>query len=480
MERLGVLFFIINENIRQEWLHETIPVNYFPPFPNIKYSIRWNIIMSEAIIVKRGRSGGDTPGLVQTLITNIITSNTTFQAPNAINNTFYVRIFGGGGAGNASSGGGGGSGWMNNGEIVLNYGTSVSIRIGRGGSYNNGGTTTFGTYLSANGGGVPTANKAGCGGAGGSASSTVLAYGNSLDGGDGYQFGGGSGALNGNGGNGGIWGGGGAGGGGIKYYPYTNRAQIKSDVWDSKGGNGGHGGTYGGGGGACVRYEFTGTINSSCVNFGGNIANRRGGNGGTYGGGGGGGIAGTGGTYGGNGGTYTENSENGTNTATWTNVYHDGNTYFRGYGKAGVAKWGINNTANYNGGGGGGYGGNGGNSKNESIGTNDYAVYGGGGGGYGGNGGSANSDIGGGGGGYGGSGGTGGGGGYGTTANGGGDYRGYGGGGGGYYTAGSASTYDGGAPGTAYSEWGRGGFGGANLNGTSGVCIIQYYIWSME
>lgn len=437
--------------------------------------------MSEAIIVKRGRSGGDIPGLVQTLVTNIITTNTTFQVPNAINNKFSVRIFGGGGGGFHEPGiykatGGGGSGWMNNGEFILNYGQSVYITIGKGGRSNyakptNGGTTSFGTYLSAVGGGAASAFKGGSGGSGGSGSGNYSNNYGKYEGGDGYQFGGGAGYNGGNGGNGGIWGGG---GGGSNSYAYNGNLYFA-------GGNGGNGGTYGGGGGAIVIHHYTNPLM--------NIINKKGGNGGTYGGGGGGAIGGTGGTYGGNGGTREVMAEAGTDTSSWTNVYHDGNRYFRGTGAAGtigkvynnsmedaINSW-FPNHENCYGGGGGGFGGRGGDSEKWAL-SGKYACFGGGGGGYGGNGGNGNwiYQCCGGGGGYGGSGKHGGGG-YGNTATGGNAIVYGAGSGGGYYTRGTECTLTDGAPGVAYGEWGK---GGTQVNGTNGVCIIQYYIWSME
>ena len=438
--------------------------------------------MSEAIIVKRGRSGGDIPGLVQTLVTNIITTNTTFQVPNAINNKFSVRIFGGGGGGFHDFGiydavGGGGSGWMNNGEFILNYGQSVYITIGKGGNSNytrptNGGTTSFGTYLSAVGGGAASAFKGGSGGSGGSGSGNYSNNNGKYEGGDGYQFGGGAGFNGGNGGNGGIWGGGGGG---------SNSDAYNGNVYFA-GGNGGNGGTYGGGGGAIVIHHYTNPLM--------NIINKKGGNGGTYGGGGGGAIGGIGGTYGGNGGTREVMAEAGTDTSSWTNVYHDGNRYFRGTGAAGTIGKVYNNTLNNAinswfpnhencyGGGGGGFGGRGGNSEKWAL-SGNYVCFGGGGGGYGGNGSDGDCiwKCCGGGGGYGGSGGRGGGGGYGNTATGGNTSPHGAGSGGGYYTRGTECTSYDGAPGVAYGEWGK---GGTQVNGTNGVCIIQYYIWSME
>ena len=185
---------------------------------------------------------------------------------NVVNNEFSVRIFGGGGGGctvrlnkGAGYGGGGGSGWMNNDILKLTSGSVIQITIGsygqselvsywssvsNAGSRQSGGTTSFGTYLSANGGSAATivANRSngtylargGNGGSGGGGSG-----GAGGDGGIGYQFGGGGGW---NGGSGGVYGGG---GGGSNY---------------SAGPRGGNGGIYGGkGGGLAYDYNTDGT-----------------------------------------------------------------------------------------------------------------------------------------------------------------------------------------------------------------------------
>lgn len=442
-----------------------------------------------------------------TLKTETITGNTTFTVPSTIqNNTLSVLIFGGGGAGGLWGGGGG---WMNRGDIDVTPGQQIQITIGRGGgseSTNVGGTSSFGMYLSANGGQSLNGHGASGGGATGSGS-TKSEYG---DAGHGYQFGGGGGIDDGEGGglggNGGTWGGGGGGCGGW----------WDNDEWEGIAKPGGSGGTYGGGGGggAYAYWDISGTgIRSvGC-----------GGNGGTYGGGGGWGAAiansdsqtrgsvvnhgyrgdayayGTGGTYGGNGG-YADGddynivyqyrnfiaAERGTNTSTWTNVDMVNGQYLRG--------WGLNgNNLSYNGrgygpgGGGGGFGGNGGNVIFISDGydINDYVIRdnaycagggGAGGGGYGSNGGNGYFTItsgqfdgasGGGGGGYGGDGGDGGlsvinhgqggggGGGYGKGARGGDGGNGGGGGGGGYFAPGGNNGGGGGS-------YGRGGNGGNN------------------
>ena len=472
--------------------------------------------MSEAIIAKRGKSNSNIPGIKQTLITDIITINTTFIVPNAIDNKFHVRIFGGGGgesyANSINSPSGGGSGWMNNGEFILNYGTSIAVKIGRGGSRgttystngSSGGTSSFGTYLSANGGEGAMMYKGGNGGAGGGGGSF---YKIPTDGGTGYQFGGGAGYNGGTGGDGGIWGGGG--GAGYSFTPSVIDTEEDLNTRLVISGNGGNGGMYGGGGGAIVYFESKRKNDGELILIknGG-----KGGDGGTYGGGGGGYIKGIGGANGGNGSSITEDPENGVNTSGWTNVFNDGNKYFRGNGGKGVltTRYNVYNSTsggydnynhlatieNYNlnfinkGGGGGGFGGKGGNAMINLWNINNnwtffkntcsYLICGGGGGGYGGDGGDSYwiYTYGcGGGGGYGGSG-------YSTGGGGGGGYGGDGaastfsggGGGGGYYTKATLSDTRGASGGAGYASWAAGGGG----DGQSGVCIIQYYIWAME
>lgn len=184
--------------------------------------------MGEAFIVGRGGSSSSSQG---NLVTEIITSTQDlWVAPKCKNQQFHVRIFGGGGAGgvanygadNIGGGNGGGSGYMNNGIFNISEGTIVSIQIGTGGrngsDSSNGGTTSFGAYLSAEGGcgGDVNGYYASTGGAGGG---IKLPHGYSpTDGyqgyrGTGYQFGGGAiaGIYGGSTGvcRGGKWGGGG-------------------------------------------------------------------------------------------------------------------------------------------------------------------------------------------------------------------------------------------------------------------------------
>lgn len=431
--------------------------------------------MSEILVTRRSsRRNGET---VHTLVTEEIYTNTTWTVPdNLANSIISVRIFGAGGGG--SVWGGGGSGWMNNTTVSLAIGTPVYISIGAGGKCGyatftttgsnspqfststvggNGGTTSFGSYLSAPGGTGSNMTRAGSGGSGGG---SVL-----TNGGIGYQFGGGgcyydtsiAGYNKHNGGDGGMWGGGG-------YGIYC----------------GGNGGTYGGGGGA---YFWNG------------------GRGGTYGGGGGSktnGRHGIGGTYGGNGGSPNTAAQNGTNTSTWTNILYDdrNSTTLKGNGECGYGNvvggggfGGYTGDDRYNpngGGGGGGYGGKGGGWAFYGNGTPFGKTGGCGGGGFGGSGGSDG----------------GGGGGYGWRGSGG--YK--GGGGGGYYTLGGWNTGGGGGYGpikltdteshksgnlltynNAFAPYASGG-GGINVLGYhqattywaacggNGICVIQYYV----
>ena len=172
--------------------------------------------MSEAIIARGGRKGSGGGSDFHGLMTEVYTSSTMWLVPsNAVNNEFSVRIFGGGGGGGGGTITGGGGGWMNNTELTLTPGDLIFITIGIGGSpsgtdrinySSTGGTTSFGTYLSASGGGggiYPNTSNS-VGGSGGSGGGG-LNYG-----GVGYQFGGGGGGGH-TGGSGGIWGGGGGG-----------------------------------------------------------------------------------------------------------------------------------------------------------------------------------------------------------------------------------------------------------------------------
>ena len=203
--------------------------------------------MAEAIISRRAKT--EVPTVISHKIA-LITENTVWTVPWAEDNKFDVRIFGGGGGGytGSTASGGGGGGWMNNAELELNYGDDIIITIGAGGNVQgSGGTTSFGSYLSANGGGAGLR-----GGNGGSGGGGVLHY-NALNmsnnpttvmyyrGGNGGQFGGGS-----PGGSGGPWGGGA--GGSVVYVRMNCNNGLRSNNCFIAG-NPGIGGIYGGNGG---------------------------------------------------------------------------------------------------------------------------------------------------------------------------------------------------------------------------------------
>lgn len=416
--------------------------------------------MAEAIISRRGWTSEGKPELR----TETITGNTNWVVPKSIKGSISVLLFGGGSSGgwsdSISFGGpnGGYGGFMNNGTFTIAGGTSIPITIGIGGVAdthsddwicNPGGTSAFGTYLSANGGGNGGGGSAGCG-----------QY-------NAIQFGCGGGTQHTwSGGDGGTYGGGGGGS------PVQYRGAARG---------GGNGGKYGGGGGGA---SPSGNLRQ---------AGEQGGNGGEYGGGGGGGLSlwsstwgrhnggpgGTGGTYGGRGGnggnaiynwtglgTAATAAGAGTNTMSWTNVDMIDGVYLRGPGTAGSGSWG--------GGGGGGFGGCGGAG---AYGSTTTGAGGGGGGGYGGNGGAGGTYGGGGGGGYGSNGGKngGGGGGYGPGADGGSNC----GGGGGYFSRGGNNNGGGGGYGPGGDGGQPGGYGaggGARANGGGGICVLQYYM----
>ena len=269
------------------------------------------------------------------LTTDIITFTQNWTVPKGVK-TVVVRIFGGGGGGgnNVNGGGGGAGGSMAYQEISVTPEQVIPVTIATASS-GNGGPSSFGSYLSASGGGAASGVGGGTGGTGGGG-------GHGGVGGDASYGGGGGGGINGRGGNGGTYGGGGGGGG-----PYGSQ--------EANGKAGGTGGTYGGDGGKGrtsgepgtntigmgLEFEGAGAGGSSAANEGG-----AGGGGGGYGGNGGrgnrlGGGAGGGGGYGGNGGNGTNNDGGGGG----------------GYGGNGGSGGG------YGGGGGGGYGsaGNGGN-----------------------------------------------------------------------------------------------------------------------
>ena len=422
---------------------------FYPPL-NMKGRVS---NMSEAIISRRGNKS-----ISKSLSTEVITTNTQWIVP-TIKGNVHVMIYGAGGGGftdytaahtyyptsnrNKPYGSGGGGGWMNNGEFELDQGSIISITIGKGGNYTTyginsgaGGTTAFGTYLSANGGSsiiFDEFNKWGGGGDGGSGGGCGYNVFSDIGqveygiGGTGYQFGG---------------------GGGIgTYYVDFNR-------------NCSNGGPYGGGGG--TGYVIKQSYNNINPSVKRNSIYRYGSK-----------YSGVGGIYGGDGGYVNSNnriisSKNGTNTIGNESIQSS----LQGSGSCGTTKNYTNyGNTGYSFGGGGGFGGCGGNGSDPAyhwfninsfsynngssfwvwINTSVWVGTGGGGGGYGGNGGSGGDR------------GAGGGGGY--IGNGGNGGNCFGGGGGGYGDGGEFGK----APGY--------GGGGCYLNaGGNGICIIQYYI----
>ena len=271
----------------------------------------------------------------------ISSSISKFTVP--MSKTYNVKCFGGGGGSRngQNSGGGGGGGHMAESNLSLTKGTSYEITIGAGGAAatyegGNGGATSFGTLLSANGGSGAYSS----GGSGGSG-------------------GGGAGDGGSKGGAGSYGGGGGSGGG---YYTYNDSSRASS---------GGDGGTYGGGGGV------GGMPYSS--NRGGSGKN------GAY-------SGGTASAYGSGGGGYSAAGNSGSSSSAGNGGKGQDTTAlaleFTGHGSAGYgASHQISGYGDGGSGGGGGYGGNGGSGgygNREYATSSDYRYSGGGGGGGGG------------------------------------------------------------------------------------------------
>ena len=158
------------------------------------------------------------------VVTEIITETTLWKSKNVIG-AVHIRAFGAGGGGSKFSGttggGGGGGGHMKEATFTPVPGTAYEVIIGEG-TTGNGGPTSFGNIVTADGGSAGNGIHGGDGGSGGGGGDGTY----DGNGGNGDLFGGGGGAM---GGNGGDYGGGG--GGTNATYP------------------GGQGGKYGGNGG---------------------------------------------------------------------------------------------------------------------------------------------------------------------------------------------------------------------------------------
>ena len=321
--------------------------------------------MGEALIIRSGggmSNGGYIPK------TEIITVNQSFIVPEAKGQQFAVRIFGGGGGmGKANGGGGGGN--MNNGVFILEKGIKIDITIGSGGvngsNATNGGTTSFGTYLSATGGECGNMRNGGNGGTGGGGVCTMSGTSKSGNGGHGtYGGGGGGGVLkgtfnmnNGGGGNGGIYGGGGAGFmyGGISIGGWGNGGCVNNNIIGENGLNTiGMGLEFEGFGLTKLVKHYTKADKYNNIFDYTTIKND---------------ILSAGGGYGGNAG-YTS-----------IEYYNNGDLKYTGFGGGGGYGGNGGNGSTYSGGGGGGYGNDGGDGS-FSYSSSGYG-YAGGGGGYG-------------------------------------------------------------------------------------------------
>ena len=194
--------------------------------------------VAKAVMMTNGKSVertfADTVRDISDLVIVKVRASKTWVAPEAAGQLFRVYCVGGGGSGGGKGnvgGGGGGSGYISVADLVISEGSPVEIVCGAGGasstgSGKRGGTTSFGDYLSAEGGygGAYTSAMAGNGGNG--------------------SAGGGSSGIDGIGGNGDIYGGGGGG-----YDRGGNGGVYGGGGGSSSSGVAGTGGTYGGSGG---------------------------------------------------------------------------------------------------------------------------------------------------------------------------------------------------------------------------------------
>lgn len=208
------------------------------------------------------------------------TSNTWTKPTRPATAKVFVQVWGGGGSGgkgnsSAASGGGGGGAYVEGWFALSELGGTETVTIGAGGTAissvdvqgNDGGTTTFGSWLTVYGGGGGGCRSGASGGGGGgggtySVGLTGPATGSasSVGGNGGGQLGGAGGAADANGGDSTFGGGGGAGGGtsgtpngGYSVYGGGGGGRGFDGAGGSSSGVGGksiHGG--GGGGGGCT------------------------------------------------------------------------------------------------------------------------------------------------------------------------------------------------------------------------------------
>lgn len=162
-----------------------------------------------------GKKPGDIPSKEKLAAlatrTEIFTKDGFFRVPDGVT-SLRVMCYGGGGAGGVGSssytGGGGGGGYYAEENIAVAPGEVIPVTIGKGGGEEdfsttqandfilNGGATSFGTYLSADGGAVGGngtsggGSNGGSGGSGGGGGYTNISN-SYANGGTGYNFGGG-------------------------------------------------------------------------------------------------------------------------------------------------------------------------------------------------------------------------------------------------------------------------------------------------
>lgn len=409
-------------------------------FATIKLQLSEDIVANLQYQIEELRDGLSMFGIVEIPHVEIITESGTWQNTAGRKINAVVRCFGAGGGGSYSSTKAGGcGGHMAVANVSIEKDEIVNATIG-GVATLTGGTTSFGTYVSAAGGqpgdisGVTQpSGGSGCG------SSSVSRPGGI-----------------------GTYGGGGGGWGGRGAYNYADMDNSKyyGSYASQAGTNGGTGGVYGGGGGGG---GGGGAGVQASSDGGGSLSRSVGGTGGAKGtNGGAGGKGGSGGTSKNNG-VSGVNGGNGIDTSLM-------DLEFTGTGEGGssgvpgsyATKYSIGGGGSGGGGGGGygGKGGTGGDGRDTYYGAIDGRVYecggsggsGGGGGGYGATGGSGVKPS--------------------MTSGSG------GGGGGGYGDPGGdgTTTYGGGGGGYGPNGYGRGVRGGPSSNSSakSGIIIITY------